>query len=92
MCKLFDDWSDEIRSYCQNNNLSFEEAEKLSQCWGEDFLALQYYDSNSELAKKGLGLRDETPMPLVLMIQRNSDGTLSFEQTEHTEKYLKKIS
>ena len=88
MCKLFDDWSDEIRNYCNENNFSFEKAKSLSQCWGSNFLALQYYEPE----KGKNGLLDETPMPLVLMIQRKSDGTLSFEQTEHTEKYLKKIS
>lgn len=84
MCKLFDDWSNEIRSYCQKNNLSYEKAKKLSQCWGNDFLALQHYDPE----KGKTGLLDETPMPLVLLIQKKPDGTLSFEQTEHTRRYL----
>lgn len=84
MCKLFDDWSNEIRSYCRSNNLSYEKAEKLSQCWGENFLALQHYDPE----KGNAGLLDETPMPIVLMIQKKPDGTLSFEQTEYTKRYL----
>ena len=36
----------------------------------------------------GLGLLDETPMPLVLYIKRLPDGRLLFKQTEHTKKYL----
>ncbi len=88
MCKLFDEWSDDIRSYCQHNNLSFERASKLSQCWGKNFLALQFFDPECESVKKGLGLLDETPMPLVLVIQKKSDGTLAFEQTENTQKYI----
>ena len=84
MCKLFDEWSNQIRSYCQSNNLSFEKTKKLSQCWGENFLALQHYDP--EKGKKGL--LDETPMPVILIIQKKSDGTLCFEQTEHTKEYL----
>lgn len=51
MCKLFDDWSNDIRSYCQNNNLGFERAKQLSQCWGKDFLALQYFDHENESVK-----------------------------------------
>ena len=88
MCKLFDEWADEIRSYCQHNNLDFERAKQLSKCWGKDFLALQYFDSNSESVKKGLGLLDETPMPVVLLVQKNNDGSLIFKQTEHTRRYI----
>lgn len=88
MCKLFDDWSNDIRSYCQNNNLSFERAKQLSQCWGKDFLALQYFDPENESVKNRLGLLDETPMPVVLMIQKGSDGNLVFTQTENTRRYI----
>lgn len=83
MCKLFDDWSNEIRTYCNSNNLSFDKAKNLSQCWGRNFLALQYHDP--EKGKKGL--LDETPMPLVLLITKTNNG-LEFEQTEYTRKYL----
>ena len=83
MCKLFEDWSDDIRTYCKNNNLSFDKAQKLSQCWGSNFLALQYHDPE----KGKSGLLDDTPMPLVLLISKTPDG-LIFEQTEHTLKYL----
>lgn len=83
MCKLFEDWSDEIRTYCNKNNLSFDKAQKLSQCWGSNFLALQYHDPE----KGKTGLLDDTPMPLVLLISKTPNG-LVFEQTEHTLKYL----
>lgn len=83
MCKLFDDWSSEIRTYCNRNNFSFDKAKNLSQCWGSNFLALQYHDP--EKGKKGL--LDETPMPLVLLITKTNKG-LEFEQTEYTKKYL----
>lgn len=83
MCKLFEDWFDDIRTYCKNNNLSFDKAQKLSQCWGSNFLALQYHDPE----KGKSGLLDDTPMPLVLLISKTPDG-LIFEQTEHTLKYL----
>lgn len=83
MCKLFDKWSDNIKNYCNEKNLDFEKAKKLSQCWGKDFLALQFHDKT----KGSKGLLDETPMPLVLLVKQTSEG-LVFEQTEHTEKYL----
>lgn len=87
MCKLFDDWSKEIENYCNANGLDFHKAKRLSQCWGSDFLALQFHDP-----KKGeKGLLDETPMPLVLLIQKTKQGLL-FKQTEFTSKYLGKAS
>lgn len=87
MCKLFDDWSNDIRSYCQKNGFDFEKASKLPQCWGKDFVALQFHDPQ----KGTKGLLDETPMPLVLLIKKTSSG-LTFEKTEYTEKYLKENS
>lgn len=84
MCKLFDEWSPQIREYCNNNNLSFEKAQKMSQCWGKNDIILQYYDDKK--ARKQ-GLLDETPMPIVLKIFRNKDH-VEFEQTEYTQRYL----
>jgi len=88
MCKLFDEWATEIEMFCQKNDLSFDKAKTLSQCWGKDDLILQYYDKE----KGKNGLLDETPMPVVLWIKRDKNGNLSFEKTEHTEKYLGKVS
>lgn len=88
MCRLFDEWSDEIKKFCDDNDLSFDSAKKLSQSWGKDDLVLQYYDKE----KGKNGLLDETPMPVVLWIKRDKAGKLSFEKTEYTEKYLKKVS
>ncbi len=85
MCRLFDDWSEEIKKYCEDNGFSFEKAKKLSKCWGKNDLVLQYYDSENS---SGLGLLDETPLPIILVIYKQPDGSLRFEQTEHTRKYL----
>lgn len=85
MCKLFDEWSKDIEQFCNANNYSFAKASKLSQSWGKDKLALSYYDPSSDRGK--LGLLDDTPMPLVLMISKEK-GKLHFRQTEHTRKYL----
>ena len=88
MCKLFDELSKDIKIFCDENNLSFEKAQKLSQCWGKNDLILQYYDKE----KGKNGLLDETPMPVVLWIKRDEKGNLHFEQTEYTNKYLGEVS
>ena len=83
MCKLFSKYEKEIREYCVNNNLNFDKASKLPQCFGKNDIWLQYHDP--ERGKNGL--KDETPAPIVLKIYIN-DGAVSFEQTEYTRKYL----
>ena len=50
---------------------------------GSDDIIIQYHDPE----KGKMGLLDETPMPVVLWI-RLIDGSLVFQQTEHTKKYL----
>ena len=87
MCQRFDEWANEIKEYCDKNNLSFEKAKTMSQSSNKTMLLLQYYDPNSENVKRGMGLLDETPMPAVLWITKNGDK-LEFEQTEYTRKYL----
>ena len=85
VCNLFDEWSEDIKQFCLKNNYNFEKAKKMSKCWGNNMLALQYYKYDPLKAKEGL--RDETPLPLVLMIKKES-GKLIFEQTEFTSQYL----
>lgn len=87
MRSLFEEWQNEIKAYCIKNNLSFEKAERMSKSQSKNDLALQYFNPESESVKKGLGLLDETPMPVVLWITKNGDS-LRFEQTEYTHKYL----
>lgn len=84
MCKLFEEWKDEIKAYMLKNNLNFEATKKLSQGWNSNTLALSFCDSS--LGSNGL--LNDTPSPLVLLIRREKDGHLVFEQTEHTQKYL----
>lgn len=73
----------EIKDYCDKNNLNFEKAEKMCKCWNENFIALQHDDKKNN----GHGLLDETPMPVVLLIERDENG-VKFTQTEYTYKYL----
>lgn len=83
MCRLFLDWEKEIQKYCDENGLDFSKAEKAGKCWGKDVLMLQHIDPQ----KGKTGLHDETPAPVMLVIRKTQNG-LSFEQTEHTHKYL----
>lgn len=83
MCMLFNRYEKEIETYCQSNNLSFEKAKELSQCWGRNDLWLQYHDPS----KGKEGLRDETPAPIVLKMTIVNNIPI-FEQTEYTQKYL----
>ncbi|MGN1481797.1 hypothetical protein [Porcipelethomonas sp.] len=87
MCKLFDEWVNEIKAFCIDNSLDFDKAKSMSQSWGKNFVALSYYDKT----KGTSGLLDDTPMPLVLLIKKTSEG-LTFEQTENTKKYLGKTA
>ncbi len=84
MCKRFNEWSMQIEKYCKENGLDFEKAKKMPKSWGKDDLMILHYDPE----KGKMGLLDETPMPLALYIKKQLDGTLVFEQTEHTRKYL----
>lgn len=84
MCKFFDEWRNEIKDYCRQQGLNFYTAEKLSQSWNKNTVALSYRDPS----KGSNGLLDDTPCPLVLLIRREKNGKLVFEQTEHTKKYL----
>lgn len=85
MTVSFESLSNSIQSYCKKNGLDYEKAKKMSRCCGQDFLALQFYDKSKK--NNGLGLLDETPLPLVLMIRKTQNG-LTFEQTEYTRQYL----
>lgn len=84
---LFTEWKNEIREFCQKNQLDFEAISKLSKGYGRDFLAFCCYDPG----KGTKGLLDDTPMPLVLMVRKTKDG-LVFEMTEYTDRYLKHAS
>ncbi|WP_287606333.1 hypothetical protein [Ruminococcus sp.] len=56
----------------------------MSQSWNKNTVALSYRDPS----KGSNGLLDDTPCPLVLLIRREKNGKLVFEQTEHTKKYI----
>ncbi len=87
MCQRFNEWSEAIRSYCEQNGLSFERAKSMVKGTGKDMLVLQYFDPNTDRTLLQRGLLDEKPMPVVLWVFKKN-GTFEFQQTEYTKKYL----
>jgi hypothetical protein len=80
----FENYKNEIKSFCDNSGYSFDKLLGLSRGWSLNYIAFNYHDKNKS---NGLGLLDETPLPLVLLVRKKGDK-LEFEQTEHTTKYL----
>ena len=83
MCKLFDEWRNEIKDYCRQQGLNFDTAEKLSQSWNKNTVALSYRDPS----KGSNGLLDDTPCPLVLLIRREKNAS-SFLSRQNTLKNI----
>lgn len=83
VCKLFDRYEREIQNYCLANSLDFEKVRRSVKNCGKDDIWLQHFDPE----KGKMGLLDETPAPITLIIKINN-GKLTFEQTEYTKKYL----
>ena len=46
MCRLFDEWKTEIKNYCEQNGLSFEAAQKMSQAWNKTSVVLYHPEKN----------------------------------------------
>ena len=84
MLAKFEEWKEAIRKYCSENNLDFAKACKTVRAWGPQLLVLQVVDPN---AQEPDGLNTENPLPAVLIV-RNVDGKLHFEQTKYTKMYL----
>jgi hypothetical protein len=79
----YQDYKDEIKEYCLLNKLDFEKINSYPKCWNSEFIAVQY--SDGDYTNTG-GLLNDTPMPLVLLINKEENG-ISFEQTEYTKQY-----
>jgi hypothetical protein len=83
--KIFTEHKKEIREYCAENNLSFDELCASPWCYDNEELIIQRNERDPERAK--LGLADNIPTPSTLEIYLE-DGKLRFEQTDITRKYL----
>ncbi len=82
----YDKYYPEIKKYCKDNGLDFE---KL-KCSPKSFNPKVGLFVQHTAYKKpnGLGLLDETPMPVTLEIWIKEDDSLDIKQTEYTKKYL----
>lgn len=84
MCMEYREYRNDIQTYCTKNNLDFIKLDNMIKGCGENDIVIQARTGKIS----SLGLLDETPMPAVLRIRKAPDGTLHFEQTEYTKRYL----
>jgi hypothetical protein len=73
----------EIERYCKKCGLSTAGVFSSVSAGNKKEMILMHYDP----IKGKNGLRDETPMPVTLRIVLEN-GSLRFEQTEHTYRHL----
>jgi len=83
--RIFKKYTNEIRAYCAENNLSFDRLCKSPCGFNNEVLFIQRNERDPERAK--LGLMDDIPTPVVLEIYLEN-GKLRFVQTDITRKYL----
>jgi len=83
--KILKEYGDEIRNYCDQNNLSFDRLYKSPCCYDNEELIIQRSERDPEREK--LGLMDNVPTPATLEIYLEN-GRLRFVQTEYTHLLL----
>lgn len=83
MCLEYRKYKESIKKYCENNNLDYTKLSATIKGCGDNDIIFQHYDEE----KGKMGLLDETPMPIVLIMRDTKNG-LEFEQTEYTKQYL----
>jgi hypothetical protein len=81
----FEDYKDVVKAYCLDNHLNFNKILTLPKSGNRDFILVAHSDGLHDGSR---GLLDDTPMPCVLIINNNYDGSVSVRQTEHTRKYI----
>lgn len=84
MCMEYKNYENDIQFYCEKNELDFSKLKSMIKGCGDNDIIIQARTGRNS----SQGLLDETPMPVVLMIQRQPDGSLNFRQTEHTKRYI----
>lgn len=83
-CERFEEWKDDIRTYCEENGLSYEKACQMGKSCSKDMLVLvcdNYTKLISHYTAKNISL------PAVLYVKRTEEG-LQFKQTEYTQQIL----
>jgi hypothetical protein len=76
----------EIERYCEENGLSAEKLFSSGYGYNDEWAVVQYLNPNRPPYN---GVLDDTkPAPILMEIFLESDGSLRFEQTDITYKYL----
>ncbi|MGI5825232.1 MAG: hypothetical protein ACOX7J_06635 [Bacillota bacterium] len=88
MINLFEKWKPEIHKYFVANNLEFSKVIGCGVAMGEfdGVKTLLLLDATPD-ENSHLGLLDDTPAPLLLMVEEK-DGELVFTETELTRQYF----
>jgi hypothetical protein len=81
----FDDYKKDVQKFCLRNNLDFGKILKLPKSGNSNFIMVAHSDGHTDGSQ---GLLDDTPMPCVLIINKERDGSIGFEKTKYTAKYL----
>ena len=84
MCMNLQDYKFDIQKYCIENQLNYDKTMAAIKGCGNDSITFQV--ANNE--RNSRGLLDETPLPTVLILRRNNNGEVEFEQTRYTHEYL----
>lgn len=72
-----------LEKYCIANGYNFSKLKTFPKGISKDRLEIYYHDPS----KGHEGLKDETPMPVVLTVKKHN-GEFSVLETEHTERLL----
>jgi len=83
--RIFKEYNDEIRNYCNENNLCFDRLRKSPCCYDDEELIILRSERDPE--RENLGLMDNIPTPATLEIYLEG-GKLRFVQTEYTYRLL----
>lgn len=88
MLMKLEDYKERIENYCGQNGIDAQKLFKLPKGRGKfdglDFMDFAHPNKNFDRSTATIG---GDPMPLVLMITKQDDGSLLFEPTEYIEYY-----
>lgn len=85
---IWEQYSKQIKNYCEQNNLSYEKLMKMAKQYGKDFVFFCYLDKKASQNKKNQYINDEELLPLVLGVYFEESSKVTFKQTEYTQKYI----
>ena len=72
-----------LQEYCTKHSYSYSALESEPQGYGKDFHLFFHHDP----AKGTDGLMDETPMPVILRVDKKGDQ-YTITETDYTKRYL----